>query len=643
MIVATAGHVDHGKTTLVRALTGVDTDRLAEEKRRGLSIEPGFAYQQLPAGGMLGFVDVPGHQRFVHNMLACIAGVDLGLMVVAADDGPMPQTREHLDILTLLGVPALMIALTRVDRVDASRRAAAIAEVRALLAGGPYTDAPLHAVAATTGEGLSTLRAALLECATGHRAPCASGGFRLAVDRCFTLQGIGVIATGTVFAGRTTVGDRLLLMPAGRELRVRGLHADDRPAEYAIRGQRAALNLTGSGLRTDLVHRGDWLVAPSLGHASERLDARLRLLDSAPRSLPHWSEVHLHMGAAHAHARVAVLDAGAVAPGDEALVQLVADRPLHAVRGDPFVLRDQSARTTLGGGIVLDPFSPRRGRARPARLAWLRALANESLSAAFAATLATSRHGVDMSMFRQICNLDYRQRSQLLRDAPHRWLDTASGGIAIADTHWQALLDAVLAAISAFHERQPQSQGADMAALARALPERPPRDLLAAAAQTLLDHARLGRTGLMLHLPGHSVRLDDAQQAQWQQVAAALRPASGSAPTLHQLALTLGMQQDRLRELLRLACAAGLAVHVARNRYLPAAAAGALATRLESLAAQAGETGFSVADFRDSEAIGRNLAVDLLEYFDRIGLTRRAGERRHLAARAATLFAAQST
>ncbi len=652
VIVASAGHVDHGKTTLVHALTGTDTDRLAEEKRRGMSIEPGFAYRALPAGGVLGFVDVPGHQRFVHNMLACIAGVDLGLLVVAADDGPMPQTREHLDILVLLGVPALMVALTRIDRVGTERRLAAAAEVRTLLADGPYRDAPLYPVAAPSGEGLAALDAALVARAGACPAHASRGHFRLAVDRAFTLRGIGVIATGTVFAGRVAAADHLRLMPGGREVRVRGLHADDQPAECAVRGQRAALNLTGAGLEAGDLTRGDWLVAAPLAHAGERLDARLRLLPSVPRSLRHWSEVHLHLGAAHRHARVAVLGAGAIEAGGEALVQLVLDRPLHALRGDRLVVRDQSARRTLGGGVVLDPCAPRRGRARPARLAWLRALAIEDLPAAFAAALHAAPGGVGLASFARLANLDDAARDELLRTVLHHHVETADGGLAIADEHWRAIRQALLAAVAHWHRREPQRLGPDVEALARGDGGQEPgaddgrllhglsRELLHAAAGTLVAEGRLARHGLMLHLPDHRPRLEAAQLADWQRVAAALLPARGSAPTLHQLALALRMPLEHLRALLRQAVSVGLAVAVSRNRYLPLVAVARLAAQVETLAARKAGAGFSVAEFRDASAIGRNLAVDLLEYYDRVGFTRRVGDRRHLAARAARLFGA---
>ena len=326
MIVGTAGHIDHGKTTLVHALTGVDTDRLKEEKARGISIELGYAYQPLANGGVLGFVDVPGHERFIHTMLAGAAGIDFALLVVAADDGVMPQTREHLSILNLLGIERGAVALSKIDRVDASRIALVEHELQRLLAGTTLAGMPVFPVAATEGLGVEALRMHLHEAAQAMPQAPGEGGFRLAVDRSFTLKGAGTVVTGTVFAGRVEVGDELAVTPSGKRVRVRSLHVMNRPAQAGQAGQRCALNLHGVG--KDEIARGDWIVAPHLHAPTARFDVRLRLSPQAPVGLAHWAPVHLHLGAAHVMARVALLEGERLAPGESALAQLVADRPL---------------------------------------------------------------------------------------------------------------------------------------------------------------------------------------------------------------------------------------------------------------------------------------------------------------------------
>ena len=374
MIVATAGHVDHGKTALVRALTGVDTDRLPEEKKRGLTIDLGFAYHPLGDGHVLGFVDVPGHERFVRNMLAGVGAIDLALVVVAADDGVMPQTREHTAILDLLGVTECIAVVTKVDKVEAARAGEVSVEIDALLSTTGMRGAEIHRVCALSGAGMDALAGALRERALSLAARAANGRFRLCVDRAFMLKGAGLVVTGTVHAGVASTGDRLVVTPSGHDARIRGIHAQDRPAGSARAGERCALNLSGRGIESGAVARGDWIVDRALHAPSDRIDVRLRVLPGEARALRHWTPVHAHLAAAHSTARVAVLGAGSIAPGDSGRVQVVLDHPLHALAGDRIVLRDQSATRTMGGGTIIDPFSPKRGRARPARLAWLDAI-----------------------------------------------------------------------------------------------------------------------------------------------------------------------------------------------------------------------------------------------------------------------------
>ena len=374
MIVATAGHVDHGKTALVRALTGVDTDRLPEEKKRGLTIDLGFAYHPLGDGHVLGFVDVPGHERFVRNMLAGVGFIDIALVVVAADDGVMPQTHEHAAILDLLGVTECIAVVSKVDKVEAVRADEVSEEVDALLSTTGMQGAGIHQVSALSGDGMDALAGALHARALSLAARAANGKFRLCVDRAFMLKGAGLVVTGTVHAGIASTGDRLVVTPSGYDARIRGIHAQDRPAERARAGERCALNLAGRDIESGAIARGDWIVDHALHAPSDRIDVRLQVLADETRALRHWTPVHAHLAAAHSTARVAVLGAGSIAPGDSGRVQVVLDHPLHALAGDRIVIRDQSATRTMGGGTIIDPFSPKRGRARPARLAWLDAI-----------------------------------------------------------------------------------------------------------------------------------------------------------------------------------------------------------------------------------------------------------------------------
>jgi len=353
LIVGTAGHIDHGKTALLQALTGQQGDRRREERERGITIDLGYVYADLGEGSLTGFIDVPGHERFVHNMLAGASGIDCVLLVVAADDGVMPQTREHLAIVELLGIRRALVALTKIDRVEQERIAEVEQQIEDLLATGPLASAPIFPVSSIRGDGIDALRTALIEEAARTAARSDSGHFRQAIDRAFSVTGTGVVVTGTAFAGRVRIGDELLLGPTGKRVRVRGLHAQNREANEAHAGQRVALNLAGERLAVEQIHRGDWLLHPSLHAPTQRIDIDFQLLPGEAHELKHWTPVHVHLGAQDVTARVALLEDASLAPGERAFAQLLLNAPSHAVHGDRIVLRDQSAQRTLGGGRVL--------------------------------------------------------------------------------------------------------------------------------------------------------------------------------------------------------------------------------------------------------------------------------------------------
>lgn len=349
MIVATAGHVDHGKTSLVRQLTGVNTDRLAEEQRRGMTIDLGFAYRQTAAGASIGFIDVPGHRRFINTMIAGIRGVDLGMLVVDAGEGVMPQTWEHLRVLDLLGVRETVAVISKIDRVPSAQVAELSQTLQGLLPG-----APIFPVSNLTGEGLAALQAALEARAEGPSSVAPRGYFRLSVDRAFVLKGAGLIVTGTAMAGRVAVGDSLCLYTAasgsaGIRVRVRSLHAQDRPATQADAGQRCALNLVGDVARDDIA-RGDMLADARCGPPGLRFDACLRLLDDLPFTLRHLQPVKLYLGARRLSARVYFLDTESVSSvGQTRRVQFILKAPLQVCWGDRFLIQDDSESVILGG------------------------------------------------------------------------------------------------------------------------------------------------------------------------------------------------------------------------------------------------------------------------------------------------------
>ncbi len=620
MLIGTAGHIDHGKTTLVRALTGLDTDRLPEEKARGISIELGYAFQPLPGGGMLGFIDVPGHERLIHTMLAGAAGIDFGLLVVAADDGVMPQTREHLAILQLLGIARGAVALSKVDRVEPQRVDAVRQELAALLADTPLAGAPIFPVAAPSGEGVALLRAHLeREAGVGEHA-AEPAAFRLAVDRSFTLAGVGTVVTGTVFDGCVSVGDRLVISPVGREARVRSLHAQGRADESARAGERCALAL--AGIARDEVGRGDWVLAPSLHARVERVDVRLRLLAGKMQPLRQWSRVHVHHGARHAMAHILLLDAEQLAAGGTAFAQLVFDAPMVLCVGDTLVLRDASASFTLGGARALDPAPPLRQRRSPARLLQLAALDTHDATAALAGLLAHAVHGVELRGFA-------RARNRILREdalaALGIRITTGEGDWLLAPAAWEGLQARIREALDSFHLRVPDELGPDSARLRRISAPLCAASVFEAATAALIEARAVIRNGPWLHRPDHDIRLSDAEKHLAERVLPQIIAHAFDPPWMRDLAQATGTDEAVMRSLLVRLARRGDLFQVVRDLFFSHKAIIALARVVQELAGNE-DGGVRVAEFRDRTGLGRKRAVQVLEFFDRIGYTRRARE-----------------
>jgi selenocysteine-specific elongation factor len=626
MIVGTAGHIDHGKTTLVRALTGIDTDRLPEEKARGISIDLGYAYAPLATGEVVGFVDVPGHERFVHTMLAGASGIDLALLVVAADDGPMPQTREHFNILRLLGIEAGAIALTKIDTVNAARVAEVEQELRALLAQGNWSAAPIFPVSGRTGAGLDALQDYLARCAQQVRRPEEDAHFRLAVDRSFTLPGVGTVVTGTVHSGQIAVGAHVAIAPVGREARVRGIHAQNRPAEVGKVGERCALNL--AGIAREEVSRGDWVVASAVALATDRLDARLALLEDEPKALRSGATVQVHCGAAHVPARVVVLDEDIdaarreeLAPGANRLVQLILRQQVAAWRGDRFIVRDAAAKRTLGGGTVLDPLAPARYRRSEERLAVLGALEAGSTRARLAALVSQGRSGVDLKRFARACNV----RDVDLSSLPARRVTTATIDFAIGDDHWGTLQQGVLEALARFHQMHPDELGPDRARLKRIAFPRLDAALYDALIADLLAEGKARRSEPWLHLPQH----DNAPSAQERALLDAILPRLLETPFdplwVRDLAKHCARPEAVVRAAMIRASKRGEIFQIVRDLFYHPVAVRDLAATANRLYQSDGEV--RAAAFRDATGLGRKRAIQILEFFDRVGFTRRARDK----------------
>ncbi len=623
MIIGTAGHIDHGKTTLVRALTGVDTDRLPEEKQRGVSIELGYAFLDTPDGGRLGFIDVPGHERLVHTMLSGATGIDHALLLVAADDGVMPQTREHLAVLSLLGIDQGTVVITKIDRADAARVAAVRAEVAELLAATPLAAAPVLPVAAHTGTGIEALKQRLFDAAHTRAQRLADAaadgrGFRLAVDRAFTLGGVGTVVTGTIHAGSVRVGDELLLVPGERRVRVRSLHAQNRPVEAAQAGERCAVAL--AGVEKVQVERGQWLVPPAIALQTERFDATLTLWQAEPRPLRSGTPVHVHVGSAAALGTVAVLDPELLAPGATGRVQVVLRTPLAVWHGDRVVLRDAAASRTLAGGRVLDPFAPVRYRRTPQRLAELEALAAPTPTARLQALLAHSPNGVDL---RRLQAAQGVAQPLLPPEGSLHHVD-ARTACALGAHHAAAAQARLLSVLADFHARHPEELGPDAARLRRLALPRLPEPVFQALLLRLQQAAALGVRGAFVHLPDHGVRLSATEERIAQKVAVPLAEAGFEGAWARDLARDAREPEALMRSTLARLAQRGELHQVVKDLYYP----NATMLRLAAIARAAGQAQgeLTAAGFRDATGLGRKRAIQVLEYFDRVGLLRRVGD-----------------
>jgi len=619
MIIGTAGHIDHGKTTLVRALTGVDTDRLKEEKARGISIELGYAYTSLEGGDVLGIIDVPGHERLVHTMVSGACGIDFALLVVAADDGVMPQTREHIAILELLGVSRGAVALTKTDRVDSHRLHEVRAEIAAALARTALSGAPIFGLNATAANdpGTELLRRHLHETAAQFPVRRDQRLFRLAVDRVFSLSGHGTVVTGTVFSGQIGTGDTVAVMPSGTQVRVRSIHAQNRATNSGRAGQRCALNL--AGIETSAIARGDWLADPRAFVPTARIDVRLKLLaGDGSRRLTSWSPLHVHLGTGHHVAHVVPLDSTELTPGESARAQLVFDKPVCATPGDRFIVRDAQATHTVGGGVVLDPAPPSRKRRSAERLRWLGALEKLVAGEGVGHLLRDAPHGVKMSELARVMGLP---PEEVFLPVDTVTIDSGQERFALYPAHWLALRDRAIAALLQFHAQVPDEPGPDIGRLRRiALPDLSDalwRALIAA----LVDERLVIRSGPWLHLPEHTVALSEDDQVLARKLQPLISTGKFDPPWVRDLAAVSHEPEERVREVLRKSVTQGTVFQVVRDLFYDRDSVGELAAIVTRLAQEHGT--IDAARYRDELGLGRKRTVQILEFFDRVGYTRR--------------------
>lgn len=602
MIIGTAGHIDHGKTTLVRALTGVDTDRLPEEKRRGITIELGFAPLVVDGVGTASMIDVPGHEAFVRTMVAGATGVDVALLVVAADEGVMPQTREHLAILSLLGTTGGVVALTKCDLVDEEWLALVTADVALALRGTALEGAPIVATSATTGAGLAELRQALGSALRAAPVRDAADAFRMPVDRAFSVRGTGTVVTGTVWNGQVAAGDALVVQPSGAMVRVRGVQVHGGAVAAATPGMRCAVAVSGAELAD--VARGAWLCGDVQWPATSMLRAEVSLLESAAHPLRPREWIRLHIGTADVGARI-VAPGGALQPGERRAARVVLQEPVLARAGDRFVLRYASPPSTVGGGLVVDPLPPQR-RAAP----WhFLGPGPEALERVLA---EAGRHGVMRSHLAPRLGVRQAALSSLLQSPSVVAIGTRVYPGAVVAT----VGDDILAAVEAAHASDPLGDGLPLAEVATALRVAP--DLAERAVTNLLAAGRVERRGSMLARPGWAPIVGAGDAAWKERVLTDLRSAGAEPPDVSQL--TVEHQRDPV-PILRLLEREGLVVGVEPGRFYAGEVVERLVTKLRDGMTTGRE--YSPSELRDVLGLSRKYLIPFLEFCDRKRITER--------------------
>ena len=633
-IIGTAGHIDHGKTALIRALTGQDTDRLKEEKERGLSIDLGFAYLTLPDGTRAGIIDVPGHERFIRNMLAGAHGIDLVLFTVAADDGIMPQSEEHLDILHLLGVARGIFVITKADLADAKRLAEVREEIELLADGTVLEGSPAIPVSSLSGMGIEQLRGEITRRIEGFQARRATGLFRLPLDRAFTIKGHGTVVTGTAMGAAVRQGQKLRVLPSADEVRVRSIQVHGETVESAALCQRVALNLSGAE-RLEL-KRGDVLADDRLELTATRLDARLEIRPAAKRALKNNQRVRFFIGTAETIGRVIALEEPhEIAPKKRALAQIVLNDPVVALAGDRFVIRDETNLRTLGGGVVLNPLGRRSRKPLDAYLANLNALGGEFGPAALDAMLNLQDSlALTSARIAQLFNTPIEEVEAALRDARFVKLSLGDEEGFTTIGKWNELKRDALDALAAHHKNEPLSPGFEMEAMRARLPYEVAPRAFRAILDRLSRETEIVREDSVVRLKSHKVRLGGDVGKLGERIEQVLNDAGYHPPDLKQLAEALKLPASelaRMRTVLAAMEREGRVIKIATDLYFARApfdsAKGKLVERLKS------DGEITAATYRDLLNASRKFAIALLDYFDHSAVTTRVGDARKLRGR----------
>ena len=628
-IIGTAGHIDHGKTSLIKALTGQDTDRLKEEKERGISIDLGFAHFDLPDGSQAGVVDVPGHERFIKNMLAGAHGIDLVLFTVAADDGVMPQTEEHLDIVHLLGVKMAIFAITKADLVSSERIEEVEEEITILTLGTVLEDAPIVPVSSVTGQGLTELKDLICRTLKSTDKSVPSGYFRLPVDRAFVMQGHGVVVTGTALSGEVKTGDHVRCLPGGELFRIRSLQVHGRSVEAAGWGQRVALNLSGPERAS--IERGHVICHENLTLTSDRFDAFLEVRPAAAKGIKNHQRIRVHLGTAERLAKVILLDAkDKVGPKESTYCQITLSEPLLALRNDHFIIRDETAKKTLGGGVVIHPWASKHRRREPHLQNRLQSLHLGNVTQLTESFLNESADfALPLESIQQFLNLQEEVvREELDKIKGLRAFNAEGERIYTTDSKWLRLKDTILVTLTEFHKTHALVPGMDMEELRGKLPYTLSAKIFRAVVDALVSDKTIAKEENLLRTSEHRLQLGGQEKSLMDGIKKILGEQPMSPPELKEIEKQLGINRTKLTEMMRLLERDRSVIRVATDLYYLPGTVDQVRAVLKKFISEKGE--ITAASFRDLIGSSRKYTIPLLEYFDREGLTIRIGDVRRL-------------
>ena len=638
MIIATAGHIDHGKTLLVKCLTNKNTDSLPEEKLRGMSIDLGFAYKDLGKNISLGFIDVPGHERFIQNMLAGVIGVDFGLLVIAADDGPMPQTNEHLEILNLLGISRGAVAITKIDKVKSTRIDEVINLSKDILRKTSLEKAPFFPISNLQETGINNLKNYLKKEAYKNKMPIIKGEFRLAIDRKFNLKGIGLIVTGTIFSGVVRKGDIVILSPKGIEARVRGIHSQNKVSEIGFTGQRCALNLVGTDIEKSTINRGDWILSSELHVPSDCIDAVISVSLSEKKPLRNWTRAYLHLGSSKIICRVVTLENKEIIPGCTGFVQLKLEQKTTSSFDDCFILRDQSAMRTIGGGRIIDPLSIPKGRSKPERIEDLHIMNKYKLKDALAFLLSKKTWGMDLKKFTVKRNLNKIEAQNLFKTNEIKVFNEKDKLWGFSVLNWSICINDVYDYIDIFFKRNKNLTILNEEKIIQKFESVSPRYVIRHILNELISSKKLLRNGKELFLTEHKIIFSSEELNMWKKIKHALDKNKYHPPTINEVAKELNFETKDTEQIFKKALKLNYLVQVSLNRYFYRDIILYYANIVEKISATNTNHKLELSIFRNEVRISRNLTIELLEFFDRKGFTIRLKNERYLYKKANQVF-----